>query len=367
MICIYFNSIYLSINKVVECDKVGLITGYEFILSQSNRSYNNFYLNEKQQIEYIISDEQRRWIEKKIVFEEPIKDFFVEIDQQDLFHILSVSNNGNINYHTSHKDGWIHKTLKEYHDKTINIYYPTIKVINNIIHIFYYATSKNKNNKCDLIHMTSNCNDNNIWKERILFRINYQKYINPFHIFFNNGELFILATTLIEKFTQIFIVTYDYQHNILKEKIQVTSSPIEKLYLYGLFDKNSVLHISWCEFDEKGLKVMYTNSSVKCFENDRNILSLSERSNCSFPILLYYYNHLWCIWTQMNKLYASYSSNGGTEWSVPMLRKESQLIDFKLYGYKTNIQQENDTIICNYLYGSLYPQIQFLGFGGKLI
>ncbi|SNS33266.1 hypothetical protein SAMN05446037_100829 [Anaerovirgula multivorans] len=344
---------------------MGLVVGYEYIIKNSKGKLYNFYLNEKQQIEYIAKDEENRWAEKDIVFEEAINSFSVEIDELDSVHIVSYSKKRMIYYHTSVKNNWIHKNIKSYSTDISEIYYPVIKIIDKSINIFYYFHDKKDKSTCDLVHFV--LNEESVWKSRNLFEINYNKFINPFYVLLKESGMYVLFTSLIGEFNQVFLTSFDHQLNEWQKPIQITQSPIEKIYIYGLIINRDTLHITWSEFDEKGLTVKYTKLCEKQFGEDSFILSLSEKSNCSFPILLSYNGLLWCTWTQMNKLYACYSKDEGNEWSFPTIRQESQQLEFKLYQYKTNYTDDYQNIICNYLYGSLYPKIQFLGFGGEIV
>lgn len=344
---------------------MGLVVGYEYIIKNSKGKLYNFYLNEKQQIEYIVTDQENRWAEKDIVFEEAINSFSVEIDELDVVHIVSYSKKGMIHYHTSVKNNWIHKNIKSYSTDISEIYYPVIKIIDKSINIFYYFHDKKYKSTCDLVHFV--LNEESVWKSRSLFKINYNKFINPFYVLLKEGGMYVLFTSLIGEFNQIFLASFDDQSYKWQKPIQITESPIEKIYIYGLMINKDILHIAWSEFDEKGLTVKYIKLCGKQFEKDSSIQSLSEKSNCSFPILLFYNGLLWCTWTQMNKLYACYSKDEGNEWSSPTIRQESQQLKFKLYQYKTNYTDDYQNIICNYLYGSLYPKIQFLGFGGEIV
>lgn len=343
---------------------MGLISGYEYIIKNSEGKLYNFYLNEKKQIEYIATDKENRWAEKNIVNNEPIDSFSVDIDQQDSLHMLSYCKKGNVHYHRFLKNDWIHKKVISYSSDTHGIYYPYIKVIDNHINIFYYLYSDNQRNACNLIHHT--LDKDHVWQSKSLFKVNYGKFINPFYILLKKNSIAIVFSSLIDEFNQIFLASFDHQLEELQSPIQITDSSIEKIYIYGLIVNKDIVHIAWSEFDEKGLTIKYKKLWENQSEEVSQILSLSEKSNSSFPILLSYNNILWCTWTQMNRLYACYSKDEGTEWSFAAVREESQQINFKLYSYLTNYSDDRNNIICHYLYGSLYPQIQFLGFGGEV-
>ncbi|SES72929.1 hypothetical protein SAMN05660297_00418 [Natronincola peptidivorans] len=341
---------------------MGFVTGYEFIVITSKNQIYNFYLNEKQQLEYITTDESRRWAEKSIVSQEKVNSFSIEIDPMDKIHILTYTKKGALYYHFLSNDQWMHEIIKDYSPDNFIVYYPVIKRFDQDIHFFYYLQSKKKKNICDLVHLIQ---DGDKFKEILSINATYDKYMNPFHIFDGKENLYLLYTSIEENYSQLFLNTYDKINSKWEKSIQITHSPIDKVYLYGLFINDADFHISWSEHDEKGLIVKYMCSHKNKLKETTTVLSLSEKLNCSFPILINYKNILWCVWTQMNKLYSCYSIDEGESWSMPTLRHESQGIGFKLYGYRSNTDSIENSIHCNYLFGSLYPKIQFLGFGGE--
>lgn len=349
---------------------MGLVTGDEFIVRNSEGVIYNFYLNESQQMEYIISDINNKWVEKKVVFQDPITSFALEIDEKDSIHIISICKTRRLRYHSFIENNWIHKIIMDYSADASKIYNPVIKIIEDIIHIFYYLHINKQNNKCHLVHLFHKEKDTgkDVWHINMLLETTYIKFVNPFYVLSMGKCFYIPFSSLVKGFTQLFVIPYDAQSIEGQKPIQITNSTIEKIYLYGLSTKDNFLHIVWSEFNETGLTVKYTKISQleTKIEEPSNIVSLSERSNCSFPILLYYNNVLWCTWTQMNKLYACYSKDLGEKWSLPLLRQESQNINFKLYGYRTNYIKDHQNIFCDYLYGTLYPKINFLGFGGEI-
>jgi len=108
------------------------------------------------------------------------------------------------------------------------------------------------------------------------------------------------------------------------------------------------------------LKVDPYNVDLK----EHQIVSLSQRLNCSFPQLVILNQQLYCLWVEFNHLSASRSMDMGMSWTPPLVVPESKVNDFKRYRYGSNQPQSNVTIQCDFLYGTHYPNIQFLGFGG---
>ncbi|AOY76970.1 hypothetical protein [Clostridium formicaceticum] len=343
---------------------MGLLMDYEFIVKNSKGEIYNIYLNENKQIEYIVANTMNQWEKKHTIFHEAIYSFSVDIDKFNQIHIISLSTKGVLRYHSFKSNQWIHQELADCSKYSSEIYYPSIKILHNKVHIFYYFHYKKHANICSLIHLVKTEEG---WSKKSLIDITFREIINPFHLMLHDKKMHILFGSLDGKCTQIYLTSYDTSLGQWNHPLKITESTIDKVYLSGIIDERNTLHIAWSDYDEKGLAVQYTSYNFNRNKEDTLILSLSEKSNASFPLLLFYKNILWCTWTQMNKLYSCYSKDRGKSWSLPLLSKESQGIHYKRYRYISSGQDEQQGILCDFLYGTLYPKIQFIGFGGEII
>ncbi|MCC5911512.1 MAG: hypothetical protein JJT76_13835 [Clostridiaceae bacterium] len=342
---------------------MGLVKGYEFIIRNSKGQIYNFYLNEKNQIEYIVTNENNQWAKKNIVFNEAIYSYSVEIDLLDKIHIVAYSKTEKIYYTLLKNKEWNHHKLLDYSNKGYLVYYPIVKLFNNQVHIFYYLHSKKEKSKCSLHHLTIK---DDKWVNVHILDVTYDKLINPFKIIDYKKQLYVLFTSLHNEYSQIFLSNYDGISSHWNKPIRLTDSSIEKLYLDCLLEETGDLHITWSSYDETGLTVQHIKHALGYKTEITQPLSISHKSNCSFPVILQCGDILWSVWLQMNKLFSCYSIDYGITWSTPVLCKESQNINFKRYRFKTNHPKDKQDMVCDYLYGTLYPKIQFIGFGGDM-
>lgn len=88
---------------------------------------------------------------------------------------------------------------------------------------------------------------------------------------------------------------------------------------------------------------------------------LSNESNPTNPTLIIHNNILWVVWNESLGIYSRYSKDNGLTWSPIYLWKESKINDFVRYKYVDNGQ--NEEIKLNYSFGTLHPDIKFIGFG----
>lgn len=338
---------------------MAFIKGHEFIVTNKLGVLFNIYLNEKKHIECIISNRKGVWKEKHIVFDNITESFHLDINN-NILHMVSYSENGKVYYHRYYDGLWTSNLITEYPIGKQKIIYPIIKSSHNGIHIFYYLLQSKEKNKAHLLHISFKGEEYNA---NHIASISFNKYINPFKVFLNKNELLVLYTSMVDNFDQIFFSKSDINEGQWSKSICLTSSKDQKLYMDGLLYDSKTLHLIWSKYDEEYLTVQYSKLNLNDVGTSKlKVVPISSESSCSFPTLAYYHNILWAIWTEMGKIVSSYSGNLGDAWSKPYIHEDSKKVDFKRYRY---ISSSKTDILCDFLFGTLYPQIQFLGFGGE--
>jgi len=351
---------------MIGSDIMAFIPGYEFILKNKLGIVLNFYLNEQKHIEYIVSDNKGKWKEKNVVIPESTENFYVEIDHKNNIHIVSFHSNGDLYYNHFNNNQWQNHLIVQYPIEEQKILYPTIKYVNDQIHIFYYLINTKVKNKAYLLHLNFNNRD---YKTNHVTTVYSHSYINPFKVFIKNNELLLLYGSVVNQFDQIYVSKLSTLDEKWDNPVCLTYSKDKKIYINGLLDDNKTLHITWSKYDEEYLVVQYLNldtNDLNVKSEDLEHISLSLKSSCSFPALSCYKKLLWATWTETNKVVSSYSTDLGKNWSKPFIHEDTRKHDFKRYRYTSNSSDDKDDILCDFVFGSLYPTIQFLGFGGEI-
>ncbi len=107
----------------------------------------------------------------------------------------------------------------------------------------------------------------------------------------------------------------------------------------------------------KYVRHLYDNDSI--IKEKEEVLSYE--GNPSNSTLIIEDNIIWAIWNESSNLFSRYSLDRGDTWSSTYIWKESRFADITRYKYITNTIKEN--IILDYAFGTIYPDIKFLGFG----
>ncbi len=343
---------------------MGLNGNHEFIMQNSKDNIFNFFLNEKDDITCIASNQQRQWVSKEDVFPKRCNSLDIDLDSKDHFHIVSYHYDGDLYYHHKSKDRWKNIQLTRL-NRTERTFYPRIKTVDNTIHVFYDLQQTNERDRCTLYHYTYHEKEMK-WIKNNVCTIRFNKFVNPYKILTYKNQIYLLYISIINNYEEVFIIQYDSIKDQWNKPIQLTTSSDRKLYLDGLLDNNGNIHISWCQYlEQEGLIVKYLKCKINNLgKNKESILSLSDRLNCSFPQLIQFNETLYCMWVQFSHLYVSQSVDSGIIWNTPTVVPESKMNNFKRYRYANNHLLYKNTIVCDFLYGTHYPSIQFLGFGG---
>lgn len=340
---------------------MALIKGHEFILENKLGMVFNFYLNKQGHIEYIASDKKHRWKEKGLVFDEATENFYLDVDNNNNIHAISYSEDGCLYYHQYLNNAWANHLILQYPAEQ-RVIYPIIKHINNQIHIFYYLIHNEPENKTYLLHLKFH---NEKYSTDHIVTVDTHTYINPFKIFISDNEMILLYASVIKGNEQIFISRLNMSTEQWTDPLCITSSEDKKIYVDGILDNTGILHLIWSKFDEEFLTVQYLKLNTDAIiVNKLKPVSISSKSSCSFPVLVYYGKILWAIWTEIGKIISCYSIDMGKNWSKPYIHEDTKKIDFKRYRYLANSTNKKN-ILCDFIFGTLYPYIQFLGFGGE--
>jgi|GEM_PF-2258225 len=379
---------------------MGLVEKYEYVLKDSSDKIYNFFINDREQLECIYSNNSNQWIDKTLVTLKACQHFAVAIDTRDRIHAFVIHANGDINYYWQEDKQWKSQKIASINRKNENVYYPDIVILKNQVHLFYLHQGSKAINSCTIQHVTKLLDK---WEHISVETISYSKYINPFKVLVYDNVLHLLFASHNSICEECYLTKFNYLNNSWEFSIRLTEATERKIYLDGLIDKQGNLHITWSMLEENGLTIKYQQHSLKELyqiepqQRENSILGktvdeigqllmeeelqintvlntteavlpqkISQQHNCSFPYIIVFNKVLWLVWFQFNSLVSSYSTDNGLTWSIPSLIAKTKLMSFKRYRYATNSKLDNELIQCDYLFGTLYPNIQFIGFGGDI-
>lgn len=302
---------------------------------------------------YYFQKETSRIDERKIS-EDLFIEYDIEIDQEDTIYIMYQ----NKNYHLVLMiiKGEETKRIVLTEEPIPEVYNLNLKVVDNRPHIFYCILLSEIEKEYRIIHHWFNGID---WITNIVDETKVKQLLNPMCILEYKEELILIYYDM-QKTEEVYFKNFDLIKGEWSGKVQLTNSSTTMLYLDSLLIDNK-LHLTYCEYGES-LTVKYeryeygTGSVQKELEK-----KLSNEENISWPTLIYYEDNLWVVWAEYESIMSRFSLDKGKTWSPIYQWKESKTNDIVRYKYSTRNKTAN--IILNYSYGTIQPDIGFVGFG----
>lgn len=231
-----------------------------------------------------------------------------------------------------------------------------IIIKDNKIHILYLIKIEDEEFKYRIYH---NYYDGKDWRNFLVEEIEARKILNPIKLIKEKDNL--LLGYYINDF-EIELKKFDLKELKWSEKFNLIKNTNEKLYL-DMMKFEDKLHLIYCEFKEGNLVIKYeqfTDFKNKYVREIENILSNEGSINC--PTIIIYEKELWITWVELDKVMSRKSHDYGISWSKSIYSWDSSKnIDFIKYKYLSIIPEKNRVL--DYSFGSVYPEIEFIGFG----
>ena len=253
-------------------------------------------------------------------------------------------------------DGEDRKTIKLTSEAIPEVIDLNIIVQDNMIHIVYFIKIEDKESKYRIYH---NCYDGRDWSVFIVEEIIADKVLNPMKLIKDEKGLIL---TYYNNDLEIELKEFKLEGLKWSSAFKLVKNPNEKLYLDMIKYKGNI-HIVYCEFKEGNLVIKYEkfNYSNKGYESNIEKI-ISNEGSINNPTLIIYENNLWISWVELDKVMSRISEDYGKNWSESIYSwNRSKAIDFVRYKYLS--MDYDESRILDYSFGSIYPEMEFIGFG----
>ncbi|MBZ2175298.1 hypothetical protein K8M07_08560 [Schnuerera sp. xch1] len=293
--------------------------------------------------------------DEEVISTEVNSEFDVSIDEDDVIYL--VYQNSELDLILTLINDREVEHIKLTRNPIPEVYYLNIYIYNGEPHIFYFILLSQKEKKYRLYHHYP-CKDG--WITNIIDEITVNQVLNSISIF-NIGNDLLLAYYDVIEHEQIYIRIFDLEKKEWGEKVKLTSTEEDKLYLDFIYKDNKI-HLTYCQYEEGNLVVRYERFDysngfmVKEVED-----TISNPENPQYPTIIYYGEKLWIVWMEYDNVISRYSDDIGNIWSPIYLWNESKGNEIVRYKYY-KVQNKSNTIL-NYSFGKLSQGIRFVGFG----
>lgn len=264
-----------------------------YIVQTSKNIFFKFYIkNEKLTLEKSSNNN----INGKVLLEENILNFSLDIDRNDKIHIIYVSKNNVLKYtiFPSQNNSMNIISLKDnfFVDKL------DIKSIRNDIHIFY-KTNNLCNGKNILWHYYFK---ENTYNKKKIFEIPYTKYVNPYFIDNYKNDIYLLFCNnyntnkySIEKYNIDSDMWYNLENNIMLKDINNLNFFITPHNIGILSYNKSIKNTSQILLKYKDFNTKNSHWSKEIFISNNSINSFK-------PIIFYKNKYTYVMWYEGNNI-----------------------------------------------------------------
>lgn len=234
-----------------------------------------------------------------------------------------------------------------------NIYELQLLILDEKIHIIYLEKVEGDQASFYIKHILVDENFN--VEKQLVDKIKSSSFVSPIKAFISDDKIYISYYYL----NHICIKSFDTSTNLWSASMILTDNS-NKLYL-DLNIKDNRIHLVYSIFNEENFLVKYNRFKI---DNDNFImekeLDVSDYGNNTDPLIIIYEEKLWITWRDSNILVSKFSSDQGDSFSELIRWEESRLSHNVKYKYITENKKRKN--IVDYVYGSFYPELRFMGF-----
>jgi hypothetical protein len=306
-------------------------------------------------IRYHFNRRNKRQAEMTIAMDVNLE-YDVCIDEENTIYLAYQDINYNIIFATIRNDKI--NRIELTNSPSREAYYMNMTVHDGEVHIFYFAPEEGME-KYKLYHHHLKNKD---WTLEIVDEIRVRELLDPLCIHKAKDRIIAAFLDYNLEGEQVYIKTFNMQDGKWEERIKLTDSPNNKLYL-DLIYKDDKIHLTYCQYEEENLLIKYERFNYEdgniSKETEEVISNLGSQQD---PTLIYYYDRLWISWIEHEKVYSRFSADHGNNWSPIYLWKESAKTGIVRYKY-SNWDEDEEVIILNYSFGKIKDDIKFIGFG----
>ncbi|KNF09541.1 hypothetical protein CLPU_3c03210 [Gottschalkia purinilytica] len=323
-------------------------------------SYGNVYsfdLTDKG-LEVVYHDKATRKSDRNILAEDGTMEYDVTINKEDDIYVVCQKTDTSISLYSLVNNRWTENVISDGFSE--DMYNLNIIATEENIHILYCLQSEIDSSKLTVYHHYLK---DNKWNTNVVSDIFRRELLNPIQVVKQKDKLILGYYNLVDRCEEIFINIFDINTETWGRSLQITNDQSTKLYLDIMY-KDDCIHITYSEYEYDNLSIKYkkyniSDSHIKLISED----TLSNPANCTYSTLVYESGLLWNIWTEYDNVVSCFSEDEGITWTNPYLWPESKKKNFARYKFVTNESNIKNAYLLNYAFGTIHPQLAFLGFG----
>lgn len=285
-------------------------------------------------------------------------EFTATMDGADYLYILSKTGKNRLSLFVFHGEAFEEHTILE-HSET-EIFHLHVMAARDELHLLFARSTPDPDKVNAEHHVLSQGN----WNSYPLGDLTVHEVLNDFTLTVYDECLYLAYYDTRMGEENIFIRKFENGAG-WGAPVQITTGPERSMYFDFLLLRNDTLVCTYSLWEDGNLAVYALRGQyepgISFTETHRR--KISDPSNSALPTLLQEGNRLWCIWTQYENVMSAVSEDGGKTYSEPYLWRTAHNTTFLRFQFFSNNPQSFSRYTMNAVYGVLYPELSFVGFG----
>ncbi|MDR5658091.1 hypothetical protein RH915_01180 [Serpentinicella sp. ANB-PHB4] len=318
------------------------------IRNQSNLIYY-FYVNDEKKLFFSSYDQQLNLIENKALVSEPIIEFGVTVDEDDVVHLIYIDSSGNLTYMIKRDFSYSSKTLGKLDIQSNTYRYLTIHVQKGFTHLL--CLKQNILNSM-IVSLEHTFWDSGKPKKHTVTSYMPGKYPSPFFFDVDSlGNFHIVYKVLHKGNHQLYYYKFSENSQKWTSREHISNILEDHSHPSMLIDKKDTLHLVWTSVVDNNLVLKYRQKKhiINFKSTWSDVINLTDKNcNCILPVFLEDEDNIKIYYKQNKSILSLVTDNQGLSWSET--NTSPKLENPILYRYKSCVNQEGRWK-ANYLYG----------------
>jgi hypothetical protein len=318
-------------------------TKFSSVIRNSKNKFYRFYINQNKNL--IIEEYNSTGLMNNIIFKQSIVDYSVDIDQNDIIHILFLSSDGNLRY-SVYPQNYQDKILATFDLQNNYVSFLSLKLLLLDIHVFYMVRSKLSSLKLTIFH---NMWHKSKWTSQKISDITSVKYAYPFFIDYDSKKnLYVFFSKnctdffSIKKYSTEFNIWVDFDDSLTIENVNNVS--------FFIAD-NDIAIISYNQSINKNIQTFIKYKDLVNINSSWSSPILISNTNSIRPSVFTKDNHIYIMWEDGYNIVYRKTSDINLNWS------EKKFLTFKNDNIINAVYRSNNYIDSSFKNSYVYLTI----------
>lgn len=304
-------------------------------------------------------NDKGEYIKSLPVTDENVQDYDVDIDDNDIIHLLCLTNTGDLVYYIYRNKLWSNHVLSKLDVKSNRYRNLTLKVVRNKVHIFYSVSNLLNHNLWTIEHVVSGKHK---WSKNNVISITPGKSSDPYYVSFDRvGGIHLVYTDFDKGKHHVYYTTFNpFLQRWIKSPEKISDGLSNSYSPFLFIDNYSSIHVVYTTEVNSITRLTYKQKSQ--LTNSKHTWKKYKLPqiyvNCSNPIIIKDNGLLKMLYNQDGLLKYFYSNNNGLTWGADRSLDNIDFTNLDIIRFSSNYSYDKFKMKADYIYGNSKGKIQ---------